>query len=63
VPFAALVAFIPMRLAGVDGGALGRTFSRTCKQLAAARTGVLCPFFAAFLGMIGVFLTGLTAES
>ena len=31
--FAALVAIIPMRLAGVDGRGLGRTFGRTFKQL------------------------------
>jgi L-lactate permease len=31
--------------------------------LALARTGVLFPFFAAFLGMIGVFLTGSDTSS
>jgi glycolate permease/lactate permease len=91
VLFAALIAFIPMRMAGVPFSALGRTFTRTIKQLrlpivtiafilsiatvmnysgmtssmalALARTGVLFPFFAAWLGMIGVFLTGSDTSS
>ena len=88
---AALLAFIPMWLAGLPPAALGRTFKRTVKQLrlpivtiafilsistimnysgmtssmalALARTGVLFPFFAAWLGMIGVFLTGSDTAS
>jgi lactate permease len=88
---AALVAFIPMRLAGVPSGVLPQTLARTVKQLrlpivtiafilsiatvmnysgmtssmalALARTGVLFPFFAAWLGMIGVFLTGSDTSS
>jgi lactate permease len=91
VLIAALVAFIPMRMAGVETAALGRTFNRTVKQLrlpivtiafilsiatvmnysgmtssmalALARTGVLFPFFAAWLGMLGVFLTGSDTSS
>jgi lactate permease len=91
VLIAALLAFVPMRLAGVQSGVLGRTFVRTVKQLrlpivtiafilsiatimnysgmtssmalALARTGVLFPFFAAWLGMIGVFLTGSDTSS
>jgi L-lactate permease len=91
VLFAALVAFIPMRLAGLPISAVGRTFARTVKQLrlpvvtiafilsistimnysgmtssmalALALTGVLFPFFAAWLGMIGVFLTGSDTAS
>ena len=91
VLFAALAAFVPMWRAGLPAGALGRTFSRTVRQLrlpivtiafilsiatvmnysgmtssmalALARTGVLFPFFAAFLGMIGVFLTGSDTAS
>ena len=91
VLFAAVVAFIPMWLAGLPVGALGTTFSRTVRQLrlpivtiafilsiatvmnysgmtssmalALARTGVLFPFFAAWLGMIGVFLTGSDTSS
>ena len=91
VLFAAVVAFIPMSLAGVPIGALGRTFRATVRQLrlpivtiafilsiatvmnysgmtssmalALARTGVLFPFFAAWLGMIGVFLTGSDTSS
>jgi hypothetical protein len=91
VLFAALIAFIPMRMAGVPVSALGRTFNRTIKQLrlpivtiafilsiatvmnysgmtssmalALARTGILFPFFAAWLGMIGVFLTGSDTSS
>jgi L-lactate permease len=91
VLIAALIAFVPMRLAGVPGSALGRVFARTIKQLrlpivtiafilsistimnysgmtssmalALARTGVLFPFFAAWLGMIGVFLTGSDTAS
>jgi glycolate permease/lactate permease len=89
--FAALLAFVPMRLAGVDSSALFTTFARTLKQLrlpivtiafilsiatvmnysgmtssmalALSRTGVLFPFFAAWLGMIGVFLTGSDTSS
>ncbi len=88
---AALLAFIPMRLAGLPASALARTFVRTVKQLrlpivtiafilsistvmnysgmtssmalALARTGVVFPFFAAWLGMIGVFLTGSDTAS
>jgi glycolate permease/lactate permease len=88
---AALVAFIPMWLAGVPSGVLTQTLARTFKQLrlpivtiafilsiatvmnysgmtssmalALARTGVLFPFFAAWLGMIGVFLTGSDTSS
>jgi glycolate permease/lactate permease len=91
VLFAALVAFIPMWLAGLPPAALGLTFARTVRQLrlpivtiafilsiatvmnysgmtssmalALARTGVLFPFFAAWLGMIGVFLTGSDTSS
>jgi hypothetical protein len=91
VLFAALIAFVPMRLSGVSGSALPNTFMRTVKQLrlpivtiafilsiatvmnysgmtssmalALARTGVLFPFFAAFLGMLGVFLTGSDTSS
>ena len=91
VLIAALVAFVPMRLAGVPTGALRKTFIKTVKQLrlpivtiafilsiatvmnysgmtssmalALARTGVLFPFFAAWLGMIGVFLTGSDTSS
>ena len=91
VLFAALLAFIPMWMAGLPPAAIGRTFKRTVKQLrlpivtiafilsistimnysgmtssmalALARTGVLFPFFAAFLGMIGVFLTGSDTAS
>ena len=91
VLFAALLAFIPMWMAGLAPAAIGRTFTRTVKQLrlpivtiafilsistimnysgmtssmalALARTGVLFPFFAAFLGMIGVFLTGSDTAS
>jgi L-lactate permease len=91
VLIAALIAFVPMRMAGTDGGALRRTLLRTVKQLrlpivtiafilsiatvmnysgmtssmalALARTGVLFPFFAAFLGMLGVFLTGSDTSS
>ena len=91
VLFAALLAFIPMWMAGLPPAAIGRTFTRTVKQLrlpivtiafilsistimnysgmtssmalALARTGVLFPFFAAFLGMIGVFLTGSDTAS
>ena len=91
VLLAALVAFVPMWFAGLDAGALSRTFARTLKQLrlpivtiafilsiatvmnysgmtssmalALARTGVLFPFFAAWLGMIGVFLTGSDTSS
>lgn len=91
VLIASLIAFIPMSLAGLPFGALGRTFVRTLKQLrlpivtiafilsistimnysgmtssmalALARTGVVFPFFAAFLGMIGVFLTGSDTAS
>ena len=33
VLLAALLAFVPMRLAGVPAGALGRTFARTVTQL------------------------------
>jgi L-lactate permease len=88
---AAFLAFIPMRLAGLPFGALGRTFVRTVRQLrlpivtiafilsistimnysgmtssmalALARTGAVFPFFAAWLGMIGVFLTGSDTAS
>jgi glycolate permease/lactate permease len=88
---AALLAFVPMWLAGLPFGALGRTFARTVKQLrlpvvtiafilsistvmnysgmtssmalALARTGIVFPFFAAWLGMIGVFLTGSDTAS
>jgi L-lactate permease len=88
---AAFLAFIPMWLAGLPFGALGRTFARTVRQLrlpivtiafilsistimnysgmtssmalALARTGVVFPFFAAWLGMIGVFLTGSDTAS
>ena len=91
VLLAALVAFIPMWLAGLPIGALGTTFAKTIRQLrlpivtiafilsiatvmnysgmtssmalALARTGVLFPFFAAWLGMIGVFLTGSDTSS
>jgi glycolate permease/lactate permease len=91
VLFAALVAFVPMRLAGLEGQALARTFARTVRQLrlpivtiafilsiatvmnysgmtssmalALSRTGVLFPFFAAWLGMLGVFLTGSDTSS
>jgi L-lactate permease len=91
VLLAALVAFIPMRLAGVGGHVLWTTFKRTLVQLrlpivtiafilsiatvmnysgmtssmalALSRTGVLFPFFAAWLGMIGVFLTGSDTSS
>jgi glycolate permease/lactate permease len=91
VLIAAFIAFIPMRLSGVETAALGRTFRRTIKQLrlpivtiafilsiatvmnysgmtssmalALARTGVLFPFFAAWLGMLGVFLTGSDTSS
>jgi glycolate permease/lactate permease len=91
VLLAALVAFIPMWLAGLPIAALGATFVRTVRQLrlpivtiafilsiatvmnysgmtssmalALARTGVLFPFFAAWLGMIGVFLTGSDTSS
>jgi lactate permease len=91
VLFAALLAFIPMWMAGLAPAAIGRTFTRTVKQLrlpivtiafilslstimnysgmtssmalALARTGALFPFFAAFLGMIGVFLTGSDTAS
>jgi L-lactate permease len=91
VLFAAVVAFVPMRFAGVEGRVLLTTFARTLKQLrlpivtiafilsiatvmnysgmtssmalALARTGVLFPFFAAWLGMIGVFLTGSDTSS
>jgi glycolate permease/lactate permease len=91
VLIAALIAFIPMRMAGLEVAALGRTFNRTVKQLrlpivtiafilsiatvmnysgmtssmalALARTGVLFPFFAAWLGMLGVFLTGSDTSS
>jgi glycolate permease/lactate permease len=91
VLFAALVAFVPMWLAGLHVAALGRVFARTIRQLrlpivtiafilsiatvmnysgmtssralALARTGVLFPFFAAWLGMIGVFLTGSDTSS
>ena len=88
---AALLAFIPMWMAGLPPAALGRTFTRTVKQLrlpivtiafilsistimnysgmtssmalALALTGALFPFFAAWLGMIGVFLTGSDTAS
>ena len=91
VLFAALLAFIPMWMAGLPPSAIGRTFMRTVKQLrlpivtiafilsistvmnysgmtssmalALAKTGVLFPFFAAWLGMIGVFLTGSDTAS
>jgi lactate permease len=88
---AALLAFIPMWRAGLPPAALGRTFTRTVKQLrlpivtiafilsistimnysgmtssmalALALTGALFPFFAAWLGMIGVFLSGSVTAS
>jgi L-lactate permease len=91
VLIAAFVAFVPMRLAGVAGSALGRVFVRTVKQLrlpivtiafilsistmmnysgmtssmalALATTGGVFPFFSAWLGMIGVFLTGSDTAS
>jgi L-lactate permease len=91
VLIAAVLAFVPMRLSGLPGSALGRVFARTVKQLrlpivtiafilsistimnysgmtssmalALARTGGLFPFFSAWLGMIGVFLTGSDTAS
>jgi lactate permease len=91
VLLAAVLAFAPMRLAGMPIAAVGRTFVRTVRQLrlpivtiafilsistimnysgmtssmalALARTGGLFPFFAAWLGMIGVFLTGSDTAS
>ena len=91
VLIASLIAFIPMRMAGVPSSALGTTLVRTLRQLrlpivtiafilsiatvmnysgmtssmalALAKTGVLFPFFAAWLGMIGVFLTGSDTSS
>jgi glycolate permease/lactate permease len=91
VLLAALVAFIPMWMAGLGVGVLASTFRKTLAQLrlpivtiafilsistvmnysgmtssmalALARTGVLFPFFAAWLGMIGVFLTGSDTAS
>lgn len=91
VLLAALVAFIPMALAGLPISAIGATFAKTVRQLrlpivtiafilsiatvmnysgmtssmalALAKTGVLFPFFAAWLGMIGVFLTGSDTAS
>jgi L-lactate permease len=91
VLIAAVLAFVPMRLAGLPTSALGRVFMRTIKQLklpivtiafilsistimnysgmtssmalALARTGGLFPFFSAWLGMIGVFLTGSDTAS
>jgi L-lactate permease len=88
---AALVAFVPMWLAGLQFQMFGRTFARTVRQLrlpvvtiafipsistimnysgmtssmalALARTGFVFPFFAAWLGMIGVFLTGSDTAS
>src|SRR5205823_9259129 len=91
VLFAALIAFIPMLVAGIGLSTLARTALQTFRQLrlpvvtiafilsiatvmnysgmtssmalALARTGVLFPFFSAWLGMIGVFLTGSDTSS
>jgi L-lactate permease len=88
---AALVAFVPMVLCGVNPSAFARTWGKTYRQLrlpvvtiafilsiatvmnysgmtssmalALARTGRLFPFFSAWLGMIGVFLTGSDTSS
>jgi lactate permease len=88
---AALIAFVPMMMAGVPARVLGTTAVRTVRQLrlpvltiafilsiatvmnysgmtssmalTLAKTGVLFPFFAAWLGMIGVFLTGSDTSS
>jgi lactate permease len=88
---AALLAFIPMMMAGVPPSALLVTLRKTARQLklpvitiayilsiatvmnysgmtssmalALSKTGVMFPFFAAWLGMIGVFLTGSDTSS
>src|SRR5262245_7807182 len=88
---AALLASIPMIMAGMAPGAVWTTFVKTLRQLrlpiitiafilsiatvmnysgmtssmalALAKTGVLFPFFSAWLGMIGVFLTGSDTSS
>jgi glycolate permease/lactate permease len=88
---AALLAFVPMLIFGVDPNALATTMGKTVRQLrlpvitiafilsiatvmnysgmtssmalALAKTGVMFPFFAAWLGMIGVFLTGSDTSS
>lgn len=91
VVFAAMVAFVPMMIAGVPAIRFFVIFWRTLVHLrlpivtiafilsiatvmnysgmtssmalALARTGVVFPFFSAFLGMLGVFLTGSDTSS
>lgn len=91
VLFAAMIAFVPMAMAGSRPSALGTVLIRTFQQLrlpivtiafilsiatvmnysgmtssmalALATTGVLFPFFSAWLGMLGVFLTGSDTSS
>jgi len=88
---AALLASIPMIMAGMSPSVIGTTLVKTLRQLrlpvitiafilsiatvmnysgmtssmalALAKTGVLFPFFSAWLGMIGVFLTGSDTSS
>jgi glycolate permease/lactate permease len=91
VLLSALVAFVPMMLAGLRPVTVVKTFGQTLRQLrlpvltiafilsiatvmnysgmtssmalALAATGVMFPFFSAFLGMLGVFLTGSDTSS
>jgi lactate permease len=88
---AALLAFVPMLLAGVPARSFPDTFARTLRQLwlpivtialilsiatvmnysgmtsslalALAASGPLFPFFSAFIGMLGVFVTGSDTAS
>jgi lactate permease len=88
---AAIVAFVPLLLAGLPARAFFSTFARTLRQLrlpvltialilsiatvmnysgmtsslalALSATGVLFPFFSAFIGMLGVFVTGSDTAS